>query len=150
MKIALLGKPFDDEAAPFVQALLDDLAARHAEIHIGETFRTYLDNRLHLPPGTTSFRRGDSLRGTQFVFSLGGDGTLLDTVTYVGNLQIPILGIHTGRLGFLATITPDMAAHAIDAIYKAISSSKSAASFASIPTRTSSVASALGSTNSAF
>jgi NAD+ kinase len=52
------------------------------------------------------------------VLSIGGDGTLLDTVTYVGSLQLPILGIHTGRLGFLATITPDRIAQAIDALYK--------------------------------
>ena len=118
MKIAILGKPFDEFALPYVQALLDDLAARHAEVRISETFRTYLDNRLRLPEGTTSFRREDSLHGTQFVLSIGGDGTLLDTVTYVGRLQIPILGINTGRLGFLATITPDRIAQAIDALFK--------------------------------
>ena len=118
MKIAILGKPFDEPALPFVQALLDDLAARQAEVRIVETFRTYLDNRLRLPEGTTEFRRGDSLRGTEFVLSIGGDGTLLDTVTYVGALQIPVLGIHTGRLGFLATITPDRIPQAIDALYK--------------------------------
>ncbi len=118
MKIAILGKPFNDEAAPAIQALLDDLAARRAEVRIGEAFRTFLDNRLRLPPGTTEFHRGDSLRGVQYVLSIGGDGTLLDTVTYVGSLQIPILGIHTGRLGFLATITPDRISQAIDSLYK--------------------------------
>ena len=46
MKIAILGKPFDDEAAPAIQALLDDLAARGADVRIGEAFRTFLDNRL--------------------------------------------------------------------------------------------------------
>ena len=38
-------------------------------------------------------------------FSLGGDGTLLETVTHVGSLETPILGINLGRLGFLATIS---------------------------------------------
>ncbi len=118
MKIAILGKPFAEEAAPAIQNLLDDLAARQAEVRIVESFRTYLDNTLRLPGNTTSFRRGDSLRGTNFVLSIGGDGTLLDTVTYVGALEIPILGIHTGRLGFLATVTPDGIAQAIDALYK--------------------------------
>jgi NAD+ kinase len=118
MKIAILGKPFDDTAVPFMQALLDDLAARRAEVRIGESFYTYLTNRLHLPAHFTEFRRGDSLRGVQFVLSIGGDGTLLDTVTYVGSLQIPILGIHVGRLGFLATITPDRVAQAVDALFK--------------------------------
>ena len=118
MKFAILGKPFAEETAPAIQALLDDLAARQAEVRIVESFRTYLDNTLRLPDNTTSFRRGDSLRGTNFVLSIGGDGTLLDTVTYVGALQIPILGIHTGRLGFLATVTPDGIGQAIDALYK--------------------------------
>ncbi len=121
MKIVILGKPFDDEAAPHIQALLDDLAARRAEICIHEAFRTFLDQRLRLPAGTTAFRRLTSLtalQGCDFVLSIGGDGTLLNTVTYVGRLQIPILGIHTGRLGFLATITPDRTAQAIDALYR--------------------------------
>ncbi|GAA3947352.1 NAD kinase [Hymenobacter algoricola] len=118
MKIAILGKPFDEETLPFVQALLNDLVGRRTEILIVEAFRTYLDNRLTLPEGVSTFRRGDSLRGVQFVFSIGGDGTLLDTVTYVGALQIPILGINTGRLGFLATITPDRIPQAIDALFK--------------------------------
>lgn len=118
MKIAILGKPFNEATLPFLQQLLDDLVARGTEILIAESFRTYLDNRLRLPAGIGSFRRGDSLAGVQFAFSIGGDGTLLDTVTYVGSLQIPILGINTGRLGFLATVTPDQIAQAMDALFK--------------------------------
>ena len=118
MKFAILGKPFDEAVTPFLQALLDELANRNAEVIIVETFRAYLDAHLRLPPGTGSFRRGDSLRGVQFVLSIGGDGTLLDTVTYVGALQIPILGINTGRLGFLAPINPDYIPQAIDALFK--------------------------------
>ncbi|MDO7886169.1 NAD kinase [Hymenobacter cheonanensis] len=118
MKIAILGKPFDEAVTPFLQTLLDELATRGAEVLIVEAFRAYLDAHLRLPPGTGSFRRGDSLRGVQFVLSIGGDGTLLDTVTYVGALQIPILGINTGRLGFLAPINPDYIPQAIDALFK--------------------------------
>ena len=118
MKIAILGKPFDDAAAPFIQALFDELAARQTEILVVESFREFITPRLRLPPGTHTFRRGDSLRGTQFVLSIGGDGTLLDTVTYVGALQIPILGINTGRLGFLAPINPDYIPQAIEALFR--------------------------------
>lgn len=118
MKIAILGKPFDDESLPFIQGLIDDLVKRQAEILLVDSFHAYLTNRLLLPEGISTFQRGDSLRGVQFVFSIGGDGTLLDTVTYVGSLQIPILGIHTGRLGFLATITPERIAQAMDALFK--------------------------------
>ncbi|HEX8428983.1 NAD kinase [Hymenobacter sp.] len=118
MKIAILGKPFDDASLPFVQNLLDDLAGRQTSILVVKSFHDYLTQRLNLPVGVTTFTRDDSLRGVQFVLSIGGDGTLLDTVTYVGSLQIPILGIHTGRLGFLATVTPDRIAQAMDALFK--------------------------------
>ncbi len=118
MKIAILGKPFDETVAPHLQLLLDELHTRGAEIIIVEAFREFMAARLRLPPTVGTFRRGDSLRGTQFVLSIGGDGTLLDTVTYVGAQQIPILGINTGRLGFLAPINPDYIPQAIDALFK--------------------------------
>ena len=86
MKIAILGKPFDETVAPYLQLLLDELHTRGAAIIIVEEFRAYMATRLRLPPEVGVFRRGDSLRGTQFVLSIGGDGTLLDTVTYVGAL----------------------------------------------------------------
>ncbi|MGI4823822.1 MAG: NAD kinase [Janthinobacterium lividum] len=119
MKFAILGKPFDDTAAPFIQALLSELSARQAQVLILESYQIILTQRgLTLPPGSTTFRRGDSLRGVQYVISIGGDGTLLDAVTYVGALQLPILGINTGRLGFLAPTPPSSVTQAIDAIYK--------------------------------
>jgi NAD+ kinase len=118
MKIAILGKPFDENQTAFMQEMIDDLMRRQAEISILESFHTYLSHHIQLPAGISTFRRGDSLHGTRFVLSIGGDGTLLDTVTHVGPLQIPILGINTGRLGFLATISPDKIGPAIDALFK--------------------------------
>jgi NAD+ kinase len=119
MKFAILGKPFDDAAAPFIQALLNELGARQAQVLILESYQIILTERgLTSPPGSSTFRRGDSLRGVQYVISIGGDGTLLDAVTYVGALQLPILGINTGRLGFLAPTPPSSVTQAIDAIYK--------------------------------
>lgn len=118
MKIAILGKPFDEQQTAFMQEMMDDLIRRQADISILESFHEYLSQHIQLPEGLTTFRRGDSLAGVRFVLSIGGDGTLLDTITYVGALQIPILGINTGRLGFLATISPDKIAQAIDALFK--------------------------------
>ncbi|AYA38267.1 NAD kinase [Hymenobacter oligotrophus] len=117
MRIAIQGKPFEADMAPHLQQLFDELAARQAVIAVAETFREYLQH-LRLPEGISTFRRGDSLRGTDFVLSIGGDGTLLDTVTYVGKHEIPILGINTGRLGFLSTVPPDRIPQAIDALFR--------------------------------
>ncbi|MBX0292784.1 NAD kinase [Hymenobacter sp. HSC-4F20] len=118
MKIAILGKPFNDDLTPFMREMVEELTRRQAEVCILESFHAYLSERVELPVGISTFRRGDSLQGMRFVLSIGGDGTLLDTVTYVGPLQIPILGINTGRLGFLATISPDKITPALDSLFK--------------------------------
>src|SRR5204862_3067046 len=53
------------------------------------------------------------LKKVDYLISVGGDGTLLESVTYVGKQEIPILGINTGRLGFLATISREESEKAI-------------------------------------
>ena len=50
----------------------------------------------------------------QMAWSIGGDGTLLETLTHIGDKELPILGINTGRLGFLATLSPQDVSGAID------------------------------------
>jgi NAD+ kinase len=52
-----------------------------------------------------------------YLISIGGDGTFLDTVTLVRDTKIPVLGVNTGRLGFLAGIMPDYIDEAINEIY---------------------------------
>ncbi len=52
-------------------------------------------------------------KSIEFLISLGGDGTLLDTVTMVRNKNIPVLGINFGRLGFLASIGKENAVAAV-------------------------------------
>ncbi|WP_242923744.1 NAD kinase [Pontibacter liquoris] len=118
MKIAILGKPFSDNIAPFIQSLFDELHNRGADLIVVEHFYLYLRNTISLPAGIQTFNRGDKLVGVDVVLSIGGDGTLLDTVTYVGAQELPILGINTGRLGFLATIPFDSIPVALDAFYK--------------------------------
>lgn len=118
MRIAILGKPFDADMAPHLQRLFDDLAARQVQVAVAKPFHTLLSQQLQLPADLRLFDRGDDLRGTDYVLSIGGDGTLLDTVTYVGRQQIPILGINTGRLGFLSTVAPEQIPQAMDALFR--------------------------------
>lgn len=65
-----------------------------------------------------TFEPGEVLRKTDMFFSLGGDGTLLESVTHVGKTGIPIFGINTGRLGFLATIGREEIDEAMDMIFR--------------------------------
>lgn len=59
---------------------------------------------------------GSSFTDYDFVISIGGDGTLLETITHVGISEKPILGVNTGRLGFLATVNREMVAEALASI----------------------------------
>jgi NAD+ kinase len=52
------------------------------------------------------------------VLSVGGDGTFLETMLKVKNLGIPVAGINTGRLGFLANISEEEISHSLDLLYK--------------------------------
>ncbi|MGC9342757.1 MAG: NAD kinase, partial [Bacteroidales bacterium] len=55
--------------------------------------------------------------GTDFLFSLGGDGTFLETLSFVKKKEVPVLGINTGRLGFLANIARDEIADSMDKLF---------------------------------
>ncbi|AHM61740.1 inorganic polyphosphate/ATP-NAD kinase [Flammeovirgaceae bacterium 311] len=117
MKIALHAKAVNPDSVFYIQQVFDELSARGAELYISKPLQKNLSKFEHSLPDARMFSRNDSLEGMDFIFSLGGDGTLLDTVTYVGDLGIPIVGINTGRLGFLATMPKDGIREVIDALY---------------------------------
>lgn len=72
---------------------------------------------LSLPSNTAVFSHHSELTGEiDFLISLGGDGTLLDTVTLVRDKALPVVGINFGRLGFLASIGPDEVTEAVQAL----------------------------------
>ena len=63
------------------------------------------------------FEHGDNLKNLDFFLSVGGDGTLLESVTYIGKCETPILGVNTGRLGFLATLSRDEMEMALENVF---------------------------------
>ncbi|MES2520313.1 MAG: NAD kinase [Bacteroidota bacterium] len=107
MKIAIHGRNFKDEIKPFVQSMFDTLAQNNVEIQISEPYHQFLAEVGVRHSATIFYNSQKDLFEADFLLSLGGDGTLLDAVTHVGEREIPILGVNTGRLGFLATISPD-------------------------------------------
>lgn len=62
------------------------------------------------------FHTHEELYGVEAIVSLGGDGSFLDTITYVRDKNIPIIGINTGRLGFLSDVPVEKAGEAIEAL----------------------------------
>lgn len=117
MKIALHGRKFIDESKHYIQELLSELNARGAELLISETYQKILSHSTIDIGEYSIYKKGDDISSADFMISLGGDGTLLETVTYVSSQELPILGINTGRLGFLATTPKQKIKEAIEALY---------------------------------
>jgi NAD+ kinase len=103
MKIALHGKILNKETSDFLSGLITAGRNFDCEIIISKKFHDLVKDSCKIVTGLDTFKDREELKSTQFVFSIGGDGTLLESVSFVGNLGIPILGINTGRLGFLST-----------------------------------------------
>lgn len=105
MLIALYSRTTSGVEVSDVQKLLDELAHYHISAVIYEPFYAQVRPKLTLKDELRTFSSAMDLHtGTDFFVSMGGDGTLLDSVTFVRNKGIPVIGINFGRLGFLAGI----------------------------------------------
>ncbi|WP_394975384.1 NAD kinase [uncultured Croceitalea sp.] len=103
MKVAIYGQSFPGNDITCVIELLDELEKVNAEISIEADF-VNLISEIYTLKGHQTFTLNKGLDGSFDMFvSFGGDGTMLRAVTYVRNLDIPIVGVNTGRLGFLST-----------------------------------------------
>ncbi len=108
-KIALFGKNFSEDFNGNIRSLFDIFNNYQAELYIHEGFKAFLSERNCLPSQEfKTFRDNASLPGdSDFMFSFGGDGTFLETLRIVQDRNIPVIGINTGRLGFLANISKE-------------------------------------------
>lgn len=117
MKIAVFGKHFKHEFDTSVRDFLCRLKDRDHSLVIFSDFLGFLRERNALPEEVFDvFSSHLDLTDCELFISIGGDGTLLDSVAFVRESQIPILGINTGRLGFLSNISSDEIETAIEAI----------------------------------
>lgn len=106
MKVAIYSRIIDQEDHSEIQDLFNELYSQQIEPVICQPFFEQIIPSVRLNEHhINTFSVSDDLdESIDFIISLGGDGTLLDTVTLVRNKNIPILGINFGRLGFLASI----------------------------------------------
>jgi len=117
MKAAIYSRVFEEVHKEEVQLFFDELASQKIEPVIFLTFFDQIKNEINLPSDTKTFSLSEDLTDEiEFIISLGGDGTLLDTVTLVRDKKISIMGINFGRLGFLASIGRDEVKTAVKAI----------------------------------
>ena len=113
-RIGIHGKDFQNKSSRFLEKVLDHLKKKQVEIWVSSKFLKQFKSSRIQDYQLRAFDQGDHLHQLDCFLSLGGDGTLLESVTYIGKAETPILGINTGRLGFLATISREDVEKSID------------------------------------
>ncbi len=117
MKVAVYSRVLEIGQQKDLQLFFDELQAEDIVPVIYRPFFSELKNAILLTDNIETFSSHEDLtEEIDFLISLGGDGTLLDTVTLIRNKNIPVVGINFGRLGFLASIGRDELAEAVKAL----------------------------------
>lgn len=118
MKIAIYGRQFNNSVLPYVQQVFDSLSKHEIETYVFDKYNHFISGKISFPKKFQIFRNYQDLISAKVdvMISLGGDGTLLDTVTLIRDSDIPVIGINFGRLGFLASINTDDISSAIHSL----------------------------------
>lgn len=112
-KVAIYGRYLHDDTINTCKELITLLELKNSEVLVESNFHNLLkQNNIALKQ--QSFDQLDN--SYDILISIGGDGTILRAVAYIGNVGIPVIGINTGRLGFLATLHKDQLVEAVEAL----------------------------------
>lgn len=119
MKIAVYGPLYNQRSKSTIKILIEYLKTRSVVVFFEKDF---YESVLKISNIDIESFRCDTFKSLDNSFdlliSIGGDGTILRAITYVKDLNIPIVGINTGRLGFLATIPMNTVEKALDEIFE--------------------------------
>jgi len=118
MKIALHGKFLNKETSDFLSGLIISGRSQDCEMLISKEFYDLANKSCKEISEINIFHNREELKTTEFILSIGGDGTLLESISFAGNLGIPVLGINTGRLGFLSTTKGENPGIVLEALLK--------------------------------
>lgn len=120
MKIAIYGRTVSRGFGESISNLFHFLKKERKEVIIYQPFRDFLDSEkiLNIKPDGLFNNHEDITGNADIMFSIGGDGTFLEAVSIVQDDGIPIVGINTGRLGFLADIPSDHIESSLSAIFR--------------------------------
>jgi len=116
LRFAIFGNTYQSKKSVSAEKVITHLRRRGAEVCVDRSFHEFLSNsmKVHLD-GVTVF--DGAAFEADYAISIGGDGTFLKTAACVGRKQTPIIGVNTGRLGFLADVLPDDSEAALDAVF---------------------------------
>jgi NAD+ kinase len=120
MKVAIFGKSFLPSFNEYIIQLIQKLTDSNIEFVFYGKFRDYILKNTEIEKLESAvFTDHNELDSTiDFLISVGGDGTFLESVFFVRDKNIPIVGINSGRLGFLSDIAKEEIDYAINALLK--------------------------------
>jgi NAD+ kinase len=116
LKFAIFGKKFEQEHTASVAKLIDALVRRGISLTVYREFHSFLVSQIALPSSAEIFDTHADLHQVSFLISIGGDGTLLATAEIIRDTKIPVLGINTGRLGFLSHVDIDQIEESLESL----------------------------------
>ncbi len=116
MKVAIYGQFFKTDDILYIKELFNILNKNKIEFLVEQNYFNSIKNQVETNNIATFSSHDDLKNNFNYVITIGGDGTILSAVTLVRNSNIPIIGINTGRLGFLATIQKEKIKSAIIAL----------------------------------
>lgn len=117
MKVGIFGSEYQVEKQNVIKRLFGKLASLDAEIYVDCRFYTFLVDAFGFEPPVAGLLTDDTF-DLDIALSVGGDGTFLRTAARVNRQDIPILGINTGRLGFLADVANNEIEDTLEEIFK--------------------------------
>ena len=117
MKIGIFGNDYQTGKQKSIKTLFDKIRFLNGEVYVEAGFYNYLSKQFAYTPEIKGVIESDTFP-LDVVISLGGDGTFLRTAAWVGRQGIPILGINTGRLGFLADIGTNEIDETLDEVFR--------------------------------
>ncbi len=120
MRIAIFGRNITPVFYESLKRLFGILHLHHVEIIVYRPFLDYLRHEINFfPQGLTDFSNHTELRDVDFFFSIGGDGAFLEAISLVRDSGIPMVGINSGRLGFLADVAQEELESALERFFAA-------------------------------
>ena len=116
-KVGIFGSEYQADKQLVIKRLFEKLASLEAEVFVDRDFYLFLTDALNYEPPVSGILTSDEF-DLDVALSLGGDGTFLRTAARVNKQDIPILGINTGRLGFLADVASNDIEDTLDELFK--------------------------------
>jgi len=119
MQVAVFGRNFPSDARENIATMFSKFNMLNVDVWVFEPMMEFLQKKAGLRPRVAGLftNHEDLPEGLDFLFSVGGDGTFLETVNLVRDSGIPVLGVNLGRLGFLSYISQENMEESLESVF---------------------------------